>query len=74
MPARADGTSGIALIKVQVDETGAIAGAAVAQSSGNPGLDDVALSMARSARYAPALQNCKPIPSTYTYSIKFVAW
>lgn len=72
--ARTDGTSGIALVKVQLDDTGAITTAAVSQSTGNPALDDVAVTMAKGARYAPALKDCKPIAGDYTFSVKFVAW
>jgi protein TonB len=72
--ARAQGTSGIALVKVQLDDAGAITGAAVSQSSGNPSLDDIAVGMARAARYAPAMHACKPVAGDYTFSVKFVAW
>ena len=71
---RAEGTSGIALVKVQLDATGNITTAAVAQSTGNSSLDLVAVTMARDARYAPALRDCKPVAGDYTYSVKFVAW
>lgn len=71
---RAEGTSGIALVKVQLDATGNITTAAVAQSTGNSSLDLVAVAMARDARYAPALRDCKPVAGDYTYSVKFVAW
>ena len=72
--ARTDGTSGITLIKVQLDAQGTVTGAAVSQSSGNPSLDLVAVAMARDAKYSPALNACKAIASTYDYSVKFVAW
>jgi periplasmic protein TonB len=72
--ARADGTNGIVLINVQIDATGRVAGTNVTQSSGNSSLDLVAVSMARDARYTPALRDCKPVAGAYTFSVKFVAW
>jgi periplasmic protein TonB len=72
--ARASGTSGTALITVQLDAGGQVSGASVTQSTGNSSLDLVAVSMARDARYTPALRDCKPIASAYTFSVKFVAW
>ncbi|MBV9263884.1 MAG: TonB family protein [Candidatus Eremiobacteraeota bacterium] len=71
---RAEGTSGVAVISVQLDPTGSVTGANVQQSTGNSSLDLVAVGMARDARYSPALHDCKPIAATYSYSVKFVAW
>lgn len=72
--ARAQGTSGIATVTVALDASGAVTGATVAHSTGNSSLDLVALGMARSARYSPALRDCKPIAAAYTFSVKFFAW
>lgn len=72
--ARASGTSGIALIKVQLDAQGTVTGASVDQSSGNASLDVIAVSMALGAQYSPALHDCKPVASAYTFSVKFVPW
>jgi protein TonB len=72
--ARAEGTSGIALVRVQIDPTGQVTGTGVVQSTGNSSLDLVAVTMARDARYSPGLRDCKPIASTYTFGVKFVAW
>lgn len=71
---RASGTSGTAVVGVQLDPTGQVTSANVTQSTGNSSLDLVALGMARDARYAPALHDCKPIASEYAFSVKFVAW
>ena len=72
--ARAEGTSGTALVRVQLDESGQVTGAGVSQSTGNSSLDLVAVAMARDARYTPALHDCKPIAGTYTFSVRFFAW
>jgi periplasmic protein TonB len=72
--ARVSGTSGTALVKVQLDPSGAVTDTSVTQTSGNSSLDLVAVAMARDARYTPALHDCKPIAGIYTFSVKFVAW
>lgn len=72
--ARTSGTSGTTLVRVLLDATGQVTNAGVTQSSGNSSLDLVAVTMARDARYTPALHDCKPIAGAYTFSVKFVAW
>jgi TonB family protein len=72
--ARAEGTAGIAQITVQLDAQGVVKQTSIARSTGNPALDTIAATMAKSARYSPALHNCKPTPSAYTFSVKFFAW
>lgn len=72
--ARASKTSGTAAIAVQIDPQGRPTDATVSQSSGSAGLDAVAMQMAKGATYAPALVKCKPVASTYTFTVKFVAW
>jgi TonB family protein len=72
--ARASKASGTAAIQVQIDPQGRVTNATVSQSSGNTGLDAVAMRMAKSASYSPALVKCKPVASTYTFTVKFVAW
>lgn len=72
--ARTAGTSGTALVRVQLDATGEVTKTDVTQSTGNSSLDLVAVTMARDARYSPALHDCKPIAGAYTFSVKFVAW
>jgi periplasmic protein TonB len=71
---RASGTSGVARVTVQLDSGGQVTGASIAQSTGNSSLDLVAVGMARAARYSPELHACKAVASSYTYSVKFVAW
>jgi periplasmic protein TonB len=71
---RAQAASGVALVDVHLDAQGAVTDAKVSQSTGNPSLDLVAVGMARDAQYSPATHACKPVASTYTFSVKFVAW
>lgn len=72
--ARASKANGTAAIAVQIDPQGRVTGASVARSSGNTGLDAVAMEMAKGATYTPALVKCKPVASAYTFTVKFVAW
>lgn len=71
---RARKVSGTASIAVALDQTGRVTDTKVAQSSGNPGLDVVATAMARDAQYSPGYADCKAVASTYTFTVKFVAW
>ena len=71
---RADGTSGVASVEVRLDDRGDVTTANVSQSTGNSSLDVVALSMAREARYSPALHACKPVAASYTFRVRFYAW
>jgi TonB family protein len=72
--ARVSATSGTTLVNVQLDAAGQVTTTSVTQSTGNSALDLVAVAMARDARYTPALHDCKPVASAYTFSVKFVAW
>jgi TonB family protein len=72
--ARASKVSGTAAVQVQINTDGRVTNATVSQSTGNMGLDQVAMEMAKGATYTPALVKCKPVASTYTYTVKFVAW
>jgi len=72
--ARASKVNGTAAIHVEIDPDGRVTNASVAQSSGNVGLDDVAMQIAKGATYSPALVKCKPVASVYTYSVEFKPW
>jgi len=72
--ARGEQKSGIASVRVIVDPQGAIESTMVIASSGSTSLDQVAVTMARSAQYAPATHACKAVAADYTYSVKFTAW
>jgi TonB family protein len=72
--ARASKASGTAEIHVEIDQDGHVTNTTVAQSSGDAGLDGVAMQMAKDATYTPALIKCKPVASVYTYTVEFKAW
>lgn len=71
---RAAKTSGTAAVQVALDPQGRVTGATVTQSTGNTGLDSVAVDMARNATYTPKLESCKAVAGTYTFTVKFAAW
>lgn len=72
--ARASKVSGTAAVHVSLDAQGRVVDAAVAQSSGNAGLDAAAMQMARAATYTPKYVACKAVAGDYTFTVKFVAW
>ncbi len=71
---RAAKVSGTAAVQVALDPQGRVTGATVTQSTGNSGLDNVAVDMARSATYSPKLESCKAVAGTYTFTVDFAAW
>lgn len=72
--ARGAATNGTARVRVTLDASGTVQKALVVESSGNEALDLAAVSMARAARYSPALHECKPVAADYTFSVRFAAW
>ena len=72
--ARASGITGVVAIDVSLDPAGNVTDAKVARSIGNDGLDASALTMARNASYTPKYTACKGVASSYTFTVKFVAW
>jgi TonB family protein len=72
--ARALDVSGTAAIEVQLDSGGAVTGAAISQSTGDPTFDALAVGMARDAKYSPARHACKAVASTYLFRVQFYAW
>jgi periplasmic protein TonB len=72
--ARADQKSGIARVRLVVDPQGGIESATVIESTGSTSLDQVAVTMARSAQYAPATHACKAVAADFTYAVKFYPW
>jgi TonB family protein len=71
---RASATNAVIRVQVKLDDRGTVTEATVSESSGNGSLDLVAVSMARSAQYAPAYHACKAIAGTYTFSARFIPW
>jgi protein TonB len=72
--ARARGASGTTSVNVKLDERGGVVDVAVAESSGDPSLDELALATAKFAQYTPALHLCKAVASSYAFKVRFAAW
>jgi TonB family protein len=72
LDARESAKSGIAQVHVRLSESGAVLEAGIVSSVGDDGLDQLAVNMAKSSRYSPALQKCKAIAGTYEFRVKFV--
>lgn len=71
---RAQGVSGIAAVRVQLDTDGSVRAAALEQSTSSPSFDALAIAMARDARYAPARRDCIAVASSYLFRVQFSAW
>jgi protein TonB len=69
--ARQMGATGTAQIKVDLDESGKVLGAAVYKSTNNRALDQAALQAAKQSRYAPEVKNCVKIAGSYLYTVTF---
>jgi TonB family protein len=72
--ARASRITGVVAIDVSLDPAGNVTDTKVARSIGNGGLDASALAMAQNASYTPKYTACKGVASTYTFTVKFIAW
>ncbi len=71
---RAARMSGVVRVKVSLDASGAVRGAAIVASSGSPGFDALAMRMAREAAYVPARRACKAVAGSYTFAVRLFAW
>lgn len=70
-PEDAAGFTGTAKVKVDLDAMGEVVGTSVYESTGNPQLDQAALTAARESRYAPEQVDCKNISGSYLFTIDF---
>ena len=68
--ARAAGVEGKVRIELTVDASGAVTTAKVLSPLGH-GLDENALTTVKQARFSPATRCGKPVPSTFTLSVRF---
>lgn len=63
--------SGNALVKVDLEPTGTVRDATIAQSSGNEFLDEAALLAARQQTYSPQIVDCRPESGSYLLGVEF---
>lgn len=73
LPAIAAGqaVSGKTMLRIQLNPDGALVANEVAQSSGNPWIDQEALLAARLSRFAPEVQGCNHVGGTYSLLVDF---
>jgi protein TonB len=69
--AQAQGYTGTAKVKVDLDASGNVTGTSIYTSTGSMELDRAALAAARASRYAPEERNCKTVPGSYLFIIEF---
>jgi TonB family protein len=72
--AREQGLAASVLLEIDIDVTGLVQRAAVAQPSETPGygFEEAALAAGRQLEFEPALEGGKPIPVTVTFRFRFV--
>jgi TonB family protein len=69
--AKAVHANGTAIVRVDLDETSAVVRAGIVRSSGFAPLDVAALAAAQSATYHTETFNCRPVASTYQFTVSF---
>jgi TonB family protein len=69
--ARAVHASGTTVVRVDLDETSTVVGAAVVRSSGYAPLDRNALAAAQKSSYRTESFACRPVASTYQFAVSF---
>ena len=65
------GVTGIAEVKIALTASGALSGETLFASSGNPWLDRAAMESAGTARFTPAVANCRRVGGMYLYEVDF---
>lgn len=68
--ARAAGIEGRVRVRVDVDESGAVANVVVLEGLGH-GLDEAAIESVRGARFEPAVRCSRPVSASFTISVRF---
>ena len=71
VPVSGSSTSGEIVVRVRVEANGSVGAAVIEQSSNNVALDFAALSAARRSTYAPAEEDCNPIPGNVDVSFAY---
>ncbi len=69
--ARAVHASGTTVVRVDLDETSTVVGAGVVRSSGYAPLDRAALAAAQKSSYRTESFACRPVASTYQFTVTF---
>jgi TonB family protein len=69
--ARAVRATGTTIVRVDLDETSTVVGSAVVRSSGYAPLDRAALAAAQKSSYRTESFDCRPVASTYQFTVTF---
>jgi len=69
--AQAVHANGIAIVRVELDETSNVIEARIVRSTGFAPLDFAALAAARAATYRTQTFNCRPVASSYQFTVSF---
>jgi len=69
--ARVRGEAGRVTVQVRVSDQGVVESAEVLAGSGHPALDDSAIAATKTARFKPAEQDGKPVPSKMNLQFEF---
>lgn len=69
--ARRFGVQGDVVLRLAVDVSGKVTGVELMKGLGRGGLDEAAMSAARSARFRPASRNGQAVPSSYVLIVPF---
>jgi TonB family protein len=69
--ARAVHATGTTIVRVDLDETSTVVGSAVVRSSGYAPLDRAALAAAQKSSYRTESFACRPVASTYQFTVTF---
>ncbi len=69
--ARREGWEGVVIVRLAIDERGAVRSTAIAESSGVAWLDEAALSAVRGATFKPAMRGGRPVADEMRMRIRF---
>jgi len=69
--ARSVNATGVVELRLDIDDSGTVAGGTVSRSSGFAPLDRAALETAKQAKFAPATFGCRPLAATLTLTTGF---
>jgi TonB family protein len=69
--AKAVHANGVAIVRVELDETSSVVQARLIRSTGFAPLDVAALAAARAATYHTQTFNCRPVASSYQFTVSF---
>ena len=69
--AGANGFTGTAKVKIDLDASGNVVAARIYESTGSMELDRAAVAAARSSQYAPEQRDCKNVSGSYLFTVDF---